>query len=100
MGGPFGVQHLAQGHFGMQMGQTGDRTADLQVGGRPLYPLATAAGVKMDAMTAPKGKPMSRWSADGWLQYRRTYPLTIEQEQRFRFRTGKERGNVLTIPNL
>ncbi|CAB1455849.1 unnamed protein product [Pleuronectes platessa] len=36
------VQHLAQGHFGMQMGQTGDRTADLQVGGRPLYPSATA----------------------------------------------------------
>ncbi|CAB1450647.1 unnamed protein product [Pleuronectes platessa] len=34
--------HLAQGHFGMQMGQTGDRTADLQVGGRPLYPSATA----------------------------------------------------------
>ncbi|CAB1425272.1 unnamed protein product [Pleuronectes platessa] len=30
-GGPFRVQHLAQGHFGMQMGQTGDRTADLQV---------------------------------------------------------------------
>ncbi|CAB1425232.1 unnamed protein product [Pleuronectes platessa] len=30
MGGPFGVQHLAQGHFGMQMGQTGDQTADLQ----------------------------------------------------------------------
>ncbi|CAB1439716.1 unnamed protein product [Pleuronectes platessa] len=27
----------------MQMGQTGDRTADLQVGGRPLYPSATAA---------------------------------------------------------
>ncbi|CAB1433270.1 unnamed protein product [Pleuronectes platessa] len=26
----------------MQMGQTGDRTADLQVGGRPLYPSATA----------------------------------------------------------
>ncbi|CAB1413392.1 unnamed protein product [Pleuronectes platessa] len=30
MGGAFGVQHLARGHFGMQMGQTGDRTADLQ----------------------------------------------------------------------
>ena len=41
--GQFGVQHLAQGHFGMQMGKTGDRTADLQVGGRPLYPSATAA---------------------------------------------------------
>ncbi|CAB1455744.1 unnamed protein product [Pleuronectes platessa] len=27
----------------MQMGQAGDRTADLQVGGRPLYPSATAA---------------------------------------------------------
>ncbi|CAB1454288.1 unnamed protein product [Pleuronectes platessa] len=27
----------------MQMGQTGDRTADLQVGGRPLYSSATAA---------------------------------------------------------
>ncbi|CAB1431423.1 unnamed protein product [Pleuronectes platessa] len=27
----------------MQMGQTGDRTADRQVGGRPLYPSATAA---------------------------------------------------------
>ncbi|CAB1460537.1 unnamed protein product [Pleuronectes platessa] len=27
----------------MQMGQTGDRTADLQVGGQPLYPSATAA---------------------------------------------------------
>ncbi|CAB1455283.1 unnamed protein product [Pleuronectes platessa] len=26
----FWVQHLAQGPFGMQMGQTGDRTADLQ----------------------------------------------------------------------
>ncbi|CAB1459566.1 unnamed protein product [Pleuronectes platessa] len=38
-------EHLAQGHFGMQMGQTGDRTADLQVGGRPLYPSATAAPV-------------------------------------------------------
>ncbi|CAB1457306.1 unnamed protein product [Pleuronectes platessa] len=25
----------------MQMGQTGDRTADLQVGGRPLYPSDT-----------------------------------------------------------
>ncbi|CAB1440686.1 unnamed protein product [Pleuronectes platessa] len=36
------VQHCAQGHFGMQMGQTGDRTADLQVGGRPLYPSVTA----------------------------------------------------------
>ena len=29
----FRVQHLAQGHFSMQMGKTGDRTADLQVGG-------------------------------------------------------------------
>ncbi|CAB1456955.1 unnamed protein product [Pleuronectes platessa] len=28
--GKFRVQQLAQGHFGMQMGQTGDRTADLQ----------------------------------------------------------------------
>ncbi|CAB1427551.1 unnamed protein product [Pleuronectes platessa] len=36
-------KHLAQGHFGMQMGQTGDRTADPQVGGGPLYPSATAA---------------------------------------------------------
>ncbi|CAB1460197.1 unnamed protein product [Pleuronectes platessa] len=27
----------------MQMGQTGDRTADLQVGGQPLYLSATAA---------------------------------------------------------
>ncbi|CAB1458415.1 unnamed protein product [Pleuronectes platessa] len=27
----------------MQMGQTGDRTADLQIGGRQLYPSATAA---------------------------------------------------------
>ncbi|CAB1431829.1 unnamed protein product [Pleuronectes platessa] len=27
----------------MQIGQTGDRTADLQVGGRPFYPSATAA---------------------------------------------------------
>ncbi|CAB1420902.1 unnamed protein product [Pleuronectes platessa] len=27
----------------MQMGQTGDRTIDLQVGGQPLYPSATAA---------------------------------------------------------
>ncbi|CAB1449353.1 unnamed protein product [Pleuronectes platessa] len=43
LGGPFRVQHLAQGHFGMQMGQIGDQTADLQVGGRPLYPSATAA---------------------------------------------------------
>ena len=40
--GQFRVQHLAQGHFGMQMGKTGDRTADLQVGGRALYPSATA----------------------------------------------------------
>ena len=31
----FGVQHLAQG-----FGKTGDQTADLQVGGRPLYPLS------------------------------------------------------------
>ena len=38
----FRVQHLAQGHFGMQMGKTGDQTADLLVGGRPLYPSATA----------------------------------------------------------
>ena len=37
----FEVQHLAQGHFGMQMGKTGDRTADLQVGGWPLYPSAS-----------------------------------------------------------
>ena len=34
--GQFGVQHLAQGHFGMQMGKTGDRTADLLAGGQPL----------------------------------------------------------------
>ena len=40
--GQFEVQHLAQGHLGMQMGKTGDPTADLQVGGRPLYPSATA----------------------------------------------------------
>ncbi|CAB1425811.1 unnamed protein product [Pleuronectes platessa] len=42
-GGQLGVQHLAHVHFGMQMGKTGDRTADLQVGGRPLYPSAKAA---------------------------------------------------------
>ncbi|CAB1445492.1 unnamed protein product [Pleuronectes platessa] len=30
----------------MQMGQAGDRTADLQVGGRPLYPSATADPVQ------------------------------------------------------
>ncbi|CAB1425684.1 unnamed protein product [Pleuronectes platessa] len=41
------VQHLAQGHFGMQMGQTGDLTADLQVGGRPLYPSATDNGCSL-----------------------------------------------------
>ena len=41
--GQFGVPHLAQGHLGMQMGKTGDRTADLQVRGRPLYSSATAA---------------------------------------------------------
>ena len=41
--GQFRVQHLARGHFSMQMGKTGDRTADLQVGGQPLYPSATAA---------------------------------------------------------
>ena len=35
--GQFGV---AQGHFGMQMGKTGDRTAYLQVGGQPFYPLS------------------------------------------------------------
>ena len=39
-GGQFGVQHLAQGHFGLQIWKTGDRNADLQVGGRPLYPLS------------------------------------------------------------
>ena len=39
----FRVQHLAQRHFGMQMGKTGDRTTDLQVGGQRLYPSATAA---------------------------------------------------------
>ncbi|CAB1455887.1 unnamed protein product [Pleuronectes platessa] len=34
----------------MQMGKTGERTTDLQVGGRPLYPSATAAGAcKQDA---------------------------------------------------
>ena len=38
----FRVQHLAQGHFGMQKGKTWDRAADLQVGERPLYPSATA----------------------------------------------------------
>ena len=32
----FRVQHLAQGHFGMQIGKTGDRTADLQVPTLPL----------------------------------------------------------------
>ena len=30
----------------MQIWKTGDRTADLQVGGRPLYPSATAASCK------------------------------------------------------
>ena len=39
--GQFRVQHLVQGHLGMQIWKTGDRTADLQVGG--LYPYATAA---------------------------------------------------------
>ena len=29
--GQFSVQHLAQGHIGMQMGKTGDRTADLHL---------------------------------------------------------------------
>ncbi|XP_060944071.1 protein mono-ADP-ribosyltransferase PARP4 isoform X2 [Limanda limanda] len=37
------VQHLALGHFGMQMGETWDQTADLQLGRRPLYHPATAA---------------------------------------------------------
>ena len=51
-GGLFGVQHLAQGHFGMQMWKTGDRTADLQVGGRPLYPSATAGPqIQLDCTT-------------------------------------------------
>ena len=46
--GLFGIQHLAQGHFGMQIWKTGYRTADLQVGGRPLYPSATAAPVESE----------------------------------------------------
>ncbi|CAB1431822.1 unnamed protein product [Pleuronectes platessa] len=37
---------ISTGHFGMQMGQIGERTANLQVGGRPLYPSATAANTR------------------------------------------------------
>ncbi|CAB1439549.1 unnamed protein product [Pleuronectes platessa] len=38
----------------MHMGQTGDRTADLQVGGRPLYPSATATdSFLLDLLPAP-----------------------------------------------
>ncbi|CAB1437171.1 unnamed protein product [Pleuronectes platessa] len=52
--GQFGVQHLAQGHFGTQMGKTGDRTAELQVGGRPLYPSATAADGSVQLANYPR----------------------------------------------
>ena len=38
----FGVHHLGQGHLGM----TGDQTADLQVGGRPLYPLSHSRPIR------------------------------------------------------
>ena len=41
MKGRVGVQYLAQGHFSMQMGETEKWTTNL-VGGRPLYPSATA----------------------------------------------------------
>ncbi|CAB1415284.1 unnamed protein product [Pleuronectes platessa] len=48
----------------MPMVQTWDRTADLQVGGRPLYPSATAANKRAhlagDGKIAPqKSKPSS-----------------------------------------
>ena len=49
-GGTFRFQHLAQRHFSMQMGQTGDRTAELQVGGRSLYPSDTAAQDKLNSV--------------------------------------------------
>ena len=41
-GGSFGVQHLVQGHFGMQMERTGSRSDDVLVGGRPLYHKVTS----------------------------------------------------------
>ena len=39
MRGHLGVQYLAQGPFGMQMGKTEDQTTKPS-GGRPLYPSA------------------------------------------------------------
>ncbi|CAB1426322.1 unnamed protein product, partial [Pleuronectes platessa] len=47
----------------MQMAQTGDRTADLQVGGRPLYPSATAARVWSWNYKKPNWFPISRIAA-------------------------------------
>ena len=60
--GQFGVQHLAQGHFGMQMGKTGDRTADLQVGGQRSTSQPQPGGSiyndnKIGPSTEPCGKP-------------------------------------------
>ena len=44
--GQLEVQHLAQEHFAMQMGKTGDQTADLKVGGQSLYRSATSAHLR------------------------------------------------------
>jgi len=35
---PLGAQCLAQGHFNMNYGESGDRTGNLEVTGRPLSP--------------------------------------------------------------
>ena len=61
--GQFRVQHLVQGHFGMQMGKTGDRTADLQVAGQPLFPSATAAPMCESSSTDANHLGPSRASA-------------------------------------
>ena len=52
---PFRVQHLAQGHLAMQMGKTGNQTADLLVGERLLYP-ASAGG-----FTGPAEHGSTHW---------------------------------------
>ncbi|CAB1427214.1 unnamed protein product [Pleuronectes platessa] len=59
------IRHLAKGHYGIEMGKTGDQTADLPVGGRPLYHSATASPVYSSTCDLLTAAPNPSAPSDG-----------------------------------